>query len=488
MNKLFLSIIISFLFLISFVESTSLPINLLVGPDLKQDAFAYTPSNLPLNKPLLRPAQQIKLQKSFLEHYYYPWTHDNDPAQFCKTADNRACTSVLTFEDQILRSFKIHPGYDERYHAYSKAWINTIDTNMELNTFPNIHCSAKYHCHGIVITNTNIRAIPTSMPSYSNIDKPGQGYPFDNIQEANLWLGTPIVVVHQTHDHKWILIKGPGLLGWVPAKTIAWISDKMNHEWRRHRLVTPIVRQITLNQNLALTPKTIYLGSLLPSVKTFSYDTVIALPILGKNGQAQFVRRRLSNNVINPWPLAPTPNHFNRLLNQLLGMPYGWGGVGFNSDCSGMLERLFGAFGIWLPRNAETQIRFTGHLYSLLLTDYSVQERKKHVMDIANQSPSLLKPYLTLIGFARNPDHISHIALYLGKYPQKNPNDLLIFQSTWGNPIMQEGHSVGRIILGKTVITLLGFGSHLALPPTYDYSIKTHWQDAGIYITDLTSP
>lgn len=462
-----------------------MPVNLLITPNLPQNAAGFTPSNLPLDKPLLSPAQATAAHNTFLQRYYYPWSAANQPTQICLTADGNNCKPVLGLETQIIATFKKEPGLNNNYQANSPAWINAIAANMQLNTFPNVNCKNSDMCHGIAVNNTYIRAIPTMDPSYSDITQPGQAYPFDNIQASALWLGTPVMVLQQSKDHKWLLIKVAGDFGWVEAKNIAFTSTDFMKQWQSHTLVTPIALKATLDPNLTITqPKTLYLGSFFPYISKFTYDYLIQLPIANQKQQAETVEYYVSNNFVTKWPLATTPQNFNRLINQFLGMPYGWGDIEFHSDCSSTMQRLFGAFGIWLPRNAKPQLDFGGYIHPLPLSSYASAAARQASL-VHGDVP--LKPYLTLIGFGNENNGIGHVALYLGKYPKNNPQDLIIFQSVWGAEIKQGNVPVGRAIIGKAAITTMSFANHLDLGNT-GYTISGLWQIPGIYVTDLLEP
>lgn len=465
----------------AFAASTpKLPVNLLIAPTLTQNAFAHTPANLPLNKSLLTKAAQEKFHKAFLKHYYFPWSKQATPTEFSITANGKDIKSVENFEKAAITSYELRPGYTQTYHPISKAFIKHLATNMQLKTFPNVSCQHSDMCHGIAVTNTNIRTLPTTMPSYGKITRPGQAYPFDNFQESNLWLGTPVQVVQISKDKKWFLIKGPGLVGWVQANSIAFTSKQFMQQWQQHKLLTPILRQATIDHNLQMHfPINLYLGTFLPEIKKQAYGYIAQIPLMGAKHQAITATYHISNDFVAQWPLTPTPRHFNRIINEFLGMTYGWGGMGFDTDCSGTMRRLFGAFGIWLPRNSKSQLEHAGTMLAFTKSKYSVKQRKAFLINHAK-----LKPYLTLIGFGGEHDAIGHVTLYLGKYSAKQTKGFILFQSVWGAHIMQGKTDVGRAILGKAVISKMGFGDNLDLLNT-GYSIQSLWQEPGIYTTNI---
>lgn len=463
-----------------------MPVNLLIAPDLPQNANLFTPRNLNLDKSLLSVAEQDALPKTFLQHYYYPWSKNIVPTQFCITADGKNCSSVINDEKQIIATLIKTPGFNANYQPHSASWIKAIVANMALNTYPNINCNTSDNCHGITVTNTYIRAIPTNVPSYSAITEPGQAYPFDNLQNSELFLGTPVNIIQHSKDNHWLLIQTAGCLGWVEANTIAFASADFIKQWESYPLVTPILLKATIDHDLKMhEPKTIYLGSFFPFIEKSEFGYLIQLPLANAKQQAEMAAYHVSSDLVTTWPLIPTPRNFNRLINQFLGMPYGWGGLGLDSDCSGTLRRLFSAFAIWLPRDANDQLNFAGTINYLPLSKYSISQRKAILIHGARSPLPPLKPYLTLIGFGEKNNTIGHVVLYLGKYPQNNPKDLLLFQSVWGVAINQGNQKIGRAIIGKAAITTMGIGSQIDLGNT-GYSISTLWQIPGIYFTDLT--
>lgn len=479
---LILCILAIVIFAYAYLVSTELPANVFVQPNLSQNANRYTLNNISSTQSLLSKTQQLAHKQIFLQKYYYPWSSNFSTSVFSVTADNNNAVSILDYEKDAVSAIQQAPGFNANNQPNSTAWANTIIANMQLNTFPNVNCNSSDQCHGIAINNAAIRTVPTMLPSYSAITEPGEGYPFDNLQESTLWRGTPVRILQQSQDHRWLLIELAGDLGWVKADAIAYTSAQFMKQWQKRSYVTPIVTRTTLDPNLSASqPKMIYLGSLFPYINKTPEMYQIQLPIADARQQASITNVWVSNNDFTAWPLTPTPRNFNRLINQLLGMPYGWGGLGFNTDCSGTMQRLFTAFGIWIPRNSKDQLNFAGQMHSFPLSQYSVNQRKSLLL---NDTNTPLKPYLTLIGFSKHGTSIDHVALYLGKYPNKHPNDIVIFQTVWGDPIKCGPDSVGRAILNKAVITTMNIGAELKLG-RFGYHVCTLWQDPGIYVTEI---
>ena len=103
-----------------------LPVNLLIAPTLKQNAFAYTPSNLPLNKPLLTKQQQTNFHNTFLQRYYYPWSKNNKPTEFSTTANGKHSKPVMCYENSAVQQFEAKPGYNQTYHPNTLKFIESV--------------------------------------------------------------------------------------------------------------------------------------------------------------------------------------------------------------------------------------------------------------------------------------------------------------------------------------------------------------------------
>lgn len=60
--------------------------------------------------------------------------------------------------------------------------------------------------------------------------------------------------------------------------------------------------------------------------------------------------------LVAPTPLEPTPEALTRFALRFLETPYLWGGVSaWGLDCSGLVQTIYRAFGVFLPRDADQQ-------------------------------------------------------------------------------------------------------------------------------------
>ena len=185
----------------------------------------------------------------------------------------------------------------------------------------------------------------------------------------------------------------------------------------------------------------------------------------GKNGQALLQKGFVSAEAAAEKPLRFNRVNAARIANELIGEPYGWGGLYGNRDCSAMTRDFFTVFGIWLPRHSADQVKETGFLVDL--QGLSAMEKEKTI--IAKGIP-----YLSLLW------RKGHVMLYIG---QKDGR-ALIFHNAWGVRTKDLQGREGRKIIGQAVITTLEPGKELRNVDTDAGSLLDHI--AAMNILDTT--
>jgi hypothetical protein len=139
-------------------------------------------------------------------------------------------------------------------------------------------------------------------------------------------------------------------------------------------------------------------------------------------------------------PLSPTPANIAATANQMLGQPYGWGGMYEGRDCSATTRDLMTPLGIWLPRNSSAQARA---YRSVSLEGLPGQEKQRVLIEKG-------VPFLTLVCLS------GHVALYVGHDEQR----AFVMHNFWGIRTRRGGVE-GRKIVGRCVITTLQPGIEL---------------------------
>ena len=132
-----------------------------------------------------------------------------------------------------------------------------------------------------------------------------------------------------------------------------------------------------------------------------------------------------------------------KIADELIGEPYGWGGLYGNRDCSSMTRDFFAPFGIWLPRHSEDQVKEVGNYIEL--QGLSPEQKEKIILEKGI-------PYLSLLW------RKGHVMLYIG---EKNGR-ALIFHNIWGIKTRDSAGKEGRKIIGQAVITTLHLGYELS--------------------------
>ncbi len=332
--------------------------------------------------------------------------------------------------------------YGENFRPYSDGWIKAIQDNMQLQQFaPPLMYHAKQRA--IAITNLQARILPTIDPSFYRHARPGEGYPFDNLQISAIWAGTPLYIVGQTKDHAFDLVSTASFIGWVDSTGVAPASPRFIKAWqvaaRKHLVAithetTPMIDQ---RGNFRFSA---YIGSLYPLSFLSSQGLVVMIPIMNAWHQAKYVRAVLSPKEAVLMPMRPTQQNALLLLNQLLGRPYGWGNLYFNNDCSSELQSFYLPFGIWLPRHSAAQVT------QGKMIDLSQKTPEQRLLYLSQNG----HPFFTIIYIGK------HVFMFVGN--GENPQEpgktmVLVYQDIWAfSPPDRQTRS---IIGGSVLLPLL---------------------------------
>lgn len=325
------------------------------------------------NKLLLTQQQEKNALNNFKAHYLSPW----DPLII---KDQISQGDIYKYEAILLNKFdnsKRRPSQDQRHIVYgenfrelSKKWIDNIAVNMQLDRLKNL----SYHLENraITVTNTQARLLPTNDPAYYHYSFPGEGYPFDNLQNSSLFIGTPLYILTLSKDKNWAFVSSADFTSWVPTSKIAPASKdfirqyKLDAEKNLYSIIKTKTNIFTNNQTLAMG----YVGIVLPSEWDSSmteespknqllantqvyYDFPVKNP---QTGMAKIVHVRIAQEDIAKLPLIATQKNIARVMKTLINRPYGWGGLYFYNDCSQELKSLFTPFAIWLGRHSSNQV------------------------------------------------------------------------------------------------------------------------------------
>ncbi|HHH72531.1 MAG TPA: glycoside hydrolase, partial [Sulfuricurvum sp.] len=182
-------------------------------------------------------------------------------------------------------------------------------------------------------------------------------------------------------------------------------------------------------------------GMLLPLEETRPDGYLVAAAIEKGVRKTRIIHIPIAKDAAAAVPMRFDRANLQRVIAPMLQTKYGWGGLFRERDCSSTIRDIFAPFGIWLPRNSYQQSQ-VGRVVSLKGMD---DEAKLAL--IAREG----KPFETLLYLK------GHIVLYLGHYN----GEPAVLHTIWGIKTVQNNATMGRHIVGKTVISSLRFGKEL---------------------------
>lgn len=239
--------------------------------------------------------------------------------------------------------------------------------NLALDTIT----PADNHDFGLIVQRTSVRRFPTAMPAH---DWRG-GLDIDRLQESALFPGTPVAVLHESRDRRWLFVQADNYAGWVSAESVALAMREtvMAYARKMPRLYITGAQIRTVFHPYAqdVSEKVLDMGISLPLLK----DWPLSKPVNDQGTLGSWVVElpsRNSNGLLHIKPVliprsadvstSPLPASAATLLRQsfkFLGERYGWGHDYNGRDCSGFVSEIYRSLGIFMPRNTGDQARST---------------------------------------------------------------------------------------------------------------------------------
>ena len=381
---------------------------------LPQDLSAY--ARQAGKEELLSKQEQARQDARFDRIFFSPW--------------KRTKPSV-TAKELAARFGKRPQGFTEDARPWTREEWDRIRANAALASYPRTAQPA------ITIRHTSMRAWPTPRACMEGPRPFGQDNPFDMLQYSSLFLGTPLYASHISADGAWLFVESPVASGWVPATDVATADEAFMARYRTQRLAAVLRDELPLVTETGVIGHT-HVGAVYPLHKEHARGLTILAPMRGAQGQAVLVAVELNPDQAGVKPLPLTPARIAGVGNQMMGQPYGWGGLYTWRDCSSTTRDLFAPFGIWLPRNSTAQSR-SGSFLPLEGLDGADKERLIRTSGV---------PFMTLLWMR------GHIMLYLGQYR----NEIVAFHNVWGLRVATEGDDDARHVIGRAVVSSLRFG------------------------------
>ena len=388
---------------------------------IPQDATAFAETGGP---PILQ-VDERRLWE-FEEYWYGPW--------------ERTGPEVCTAEEfsWAAESFPKQSIFGPNLLEVSASSLEAVTSNAQLGQYPS------RVAYGITVRNTSMRALPSADPFFYDFRKAGEGYPFDYNQNSAVWAGTPLFLSHISRDGRFLAAESPYACGWIDARDIAYVDEEFVAKYRSANLAAIRRDRIPISSNQGGFLFQGRIGMLLPMAARAKTDVHLLAPVADASRRASLTRVRLVDRDAAPFPLPLSEDQLAQVINEILGQPYGWGGLGGYRDCSSTILDVFLPFALPLPRNSGKQAS-AGR--NVTLEKLSLAEKRERILATA-------VPFRTILNLS------GHNMLYLGTF-EGSP---VAFHTIWGlrTESADESQS-GRYLIGKSVITSLSPGREISI-------------------------
>jgi cell wall-associated NlpC family hydrolase len=409
---------------------------------LPQDVRFFVPEAR-LHEPLIPPDRRDALAQAFLREHFAPWHRQR-----------AAASADLAF--WALASFKGKVLFGENTLPLDAGFLGRMREACRVEAYPDQARPA------VAVQSVSLRALPTGRPVFFDFARAGQGFPFDQAQDALIPAGTPLLVTHESADGAWLLVESRFNVGFLPASAVAFAGEEFRREFEGQKLAAFLRDDVPVRDQNGVFRFLGRVGLVLPLAAEDDFGLEALVPVRGLDGTAGIVRARLSRQDAAPLPLAATPANLARVADGLLGRAYGWGGLFEDRDCSSTLQDLFATLGVFLPRNSRQQAAL-GRVTPL--ANLAAEDKRRLIL----ASP----PLLTLIAKP------GHIMLYLGPVPEGVAGlsgEPAVLHTVWGLRSRDARGAEGRLVIGKTAITTLAPGRE---QPDIDWPRASLLEDAS---------
>lgn len=334
-------------------------------------------------------------------------------------------SSFKNYKNQnLFWAFPIYLNPKNKYYFFNKQEIPISWFEKQIDN-ANIKNIGKLNQKALIIQNTLLKNIPTQKAILKNPFLENEGFPFDYANDAILNIATPVLISHYTKDKRYAFVLSEAGIGFVESQNLETFSNSRAKIYEKLHFITPLKeKEAVFSKDHRFFFET-RIGALYPYYKQDKKY------FYGKIGSKKY---KILKKDVAKFPLKLNDANLKNQLNQMLGLPYGWGGYNLERDCSLFTRDVFSAFGLYLPRNSGAQKNAFYHFDISMLNN----NQKK---DFLNRFG---KAYTTLLYIP------GHIMLYAGKITDNN----IVIHNIWG---LRKGKTQ-RLIIGESAITSLEIG------------------------------
>ena len=180
---------------------------------------------------------------------------------------------------------------------------------------------------------------------------------FNQVQETELPVGTPVIVLHRSADGAWLFVVTYHYCGWIPVWTAAVCGRDTFDQFagRDPGSGVTVTAAFVTAGGVRLD-----MGVWLPLLGEAEDGWDVLIPVRGYDGEYAEIPARLSFGDAVSGRLPYTMKNVYEQAFRWLGVPYGWGGADGGVDCSGFICAVMRSFGILIPRNTSEQRVWSG--------------------------------------------------------------------------------------------------------------------------------
>lgn len=348
----------------------------------------------------------------FIEKYFKPWELEK--------------ISFSSSSAQWGNGYKRKKMYKRDGSRMPKSWFDKQIKEANFKDFDTLRERA------ITITESELKVFPTDTGFYLDPTIEGEGYPFDYNTNSAVKMNLPLFVSHYSKDKKWVYVESSTAAGWIKREDMAFVNEDFISDFKtgNYCITTRDDTPVKTKQEVFQVVK---MGTIFPKKGN-------ELLTCNKNGRGISKVRRVQNvETVEPLGIEINYENIEKIAQNLLNEPYGWGGKDGLRDCSLLTKDFMSSFGIFLERNSRAQ---RGQGDTIEIGHLSNKEKKEVILQNAI-------PFMTLLYMN------GHVMLYAG---QKN-GEPLIMHNVWTLKFDRNGERKLKKV-GKGVITTLDPGAN----------------------------
>ena len=310
--------------------------------------------------------------------------------------DIKNTTSMTASEiSQLIEKYTMPtlPKFDGQIEI-SQEIIRTILDNRNLDEITDKNTIQR----GIITKRSNLKSFPTDIHFYNNRGASN----FDQIQETELTVNTPVIILHKSKDGLWYFVESTIYAGWVKKSDLA-IASKSDWDFFTENPSFAVVTTPTIQ----VEGTTLDMGVKLPLNKISGSTYEVTIPIKADSGLVTQKNIVLDGNLLSVGYLPYTKENVIAQAKKYLGTPYSWGGMDYGVDCSSFIMNVYRTFGFVFPRNTSSQNTSIGTITSLAS---KTKSQKLAILDQTGAPAVLYQPGHTMlyIGSENGKHYIIH--------------------------------------------------------------------------------